>query len=156
MQGSVQVPNFWTMLAMELQKAAEYSHNIENIISYHVFIVLQQLAFFPTLKINKSFLKSICYVVKSRTDQACSVKMAGYSFLQTSNSSQFTKLQKTFCKTYNLPAILTSCVVNKAYLCISGKNSWHYLLFLHLHVRGDNPTLNITNQNLVIQLSSIG
>lgn len=51
------------MLAMELQKAAEYSHNIENIISYHVFIVLQQLAFFPTLEINKSFLKSICYVV---------------------------------------------------------------------------------------------
>ena len=54
------IRNFWTVLAIESQKAAENSQNKININYSRGFIMLQmlqtQLAFrFPALEINKSF-----------------------------------------------------------------------------------------------------
>ena len=65
---------------MELQKAAEYSHNIENIISYHVFST-PTVGFLSNSQNKQVILEVYLLCSKSRTDQACSVKMAGYSFL---------------------------------------------------------------------------
>lgn len=60
--------NFWTMLAMELQKAVEGNQN-KNINNSPGFIVLQtQLPSFVALQLNKSFLildkeKSFCFKI---------------------------------------------------------------------------------------------
>ena len=60
--------NFWTMLAMELQKVVEGNQN-KNINNSPGFIVLQtQLPSFVALQLNKSFLildkeKSFCYKI---------------------------------------------------------------------------------------------
>ena len=113
------------MLAMELQKAVEGNQN-KNINNSPGFIVLQtQLPSFMALQLNKSFLildkeKSFCYKIyllltKLVWSWLLNINLILFCvFLRTSTSPQSIKSHKKELRKY--PAILTSPLVNNAYL----------------------------------------
>ena len=113
------------MLAMELQKAVEGNQN-KNINNSPGFIVSQtQLPSFVALQLNKSFLildkeKSFCYKIyllltKLVWSWLLNINLILFCvFLRTSTLPQSIKSHKKELSKY--PAILTSPLVNNAYL----------------------------------------